>query len=220
MDVLRLEDVWKVYTNGVSYTALKGVSISIEEGEFVAVVGPSGSGKSTLLHIMGLLDTPTKGKVYLLGKDVSTLDEDSRALLRRKHIGFVFQSFNLVPFLSALENVMLPLILDGKDEDEARRRALMLLKEVGLENKADNLPNQLSGGQQQRVAIARALANDPEIILADEPTGNLDSATGERILKLFEELNKRGKTLVVVTHDEEVASAAERIVRIRDGEVV
>ena len=220
MEVIRLENVWKVYREGVETVALRGVDLSIEEGEYVSIMGPSGSGKSTLMHIMGLLDTPTKGKVYIEGRDVSRMSEDERARIRRKKIGFVFQAYNLIPSLTAVENVELPLLLDGVPREERRKVAVSLLERMGLGNRLHYYPNQLSGGQQQRVAIARALANDPRIILADEPTGNLDTKTGRKILDLFKELHEEGRTLVVVTHDPEVAREAERIVKIRDGRLV
>ena len=218
MEALRLEKVWKVYKMGsVEVEALRGVSLKIERGEFVAIMGPSGSGKSTLMNIMGLLDTPTRGKVYLMGRDVSRLGEDELAEIRGKTVGFVFQRFNLLPYLTALENVLLPtLFLGEKREDRARE----LLEAVGLGHRIHHLPSQLSGGEQQRVAIARALINDPEIILADEPTGNLDSKTGKQIMEIFRDLHKKGKTLILVTHDEEVAGYAERVVRIRDGRIL
>ncbi len=218
MEALRLENVWKVYRMGsVEVEALRGVSLKIERGEFVAIMGPSGSGKSTLMNIMGLLDTPTRGRVYLMGRDVSRLGEDELAEIRGKTVGFVFQRFNLLPYLTALENVLLPtLFLGEKREDRARE----LLEAVGLGHRMHHLPSQLSGGEQQRVAIARALINEPEIILADEPTGNLDSKTGKQIMEIFAELHKKSKTLILVTHDEEVAGYAERVVRIRDGRIL
>ncbi len=219
MEVIRLENVWKVYKEGVETVALRGINLSVEEGEYVSIMGPSGSGKSTLMHIMGLLDTPTKGRVYIEGKDVSRMKEDERAKIRRRKIGFVFQAYNLIPSLTAMENVELPLLLDGVPKERRRRIAISLLERMGLGNRLEYYPNQLSGGQQQRVAIARALANDPKIILADEPTGNLDTKTGRKILDLFKELHEEGRTLVVVTHDPEVAKEAERIVKIRDGKV-
>ncbi len=220
MGVIELENVWKVYINGVKTPVLKGITLNIEEGEYVSIMGPSGSGKSTLLNIMGLLDSPTEGRVILKGMDVSRLDENSKAEIRRKYIGFVFQSFNLIPSLTALENVELPLLFEGVPKKKRERIAIKLLNEVGLGNRMYYYPNQLSGGQQQRVAIARALANDPVVILADEPTGNLDSATGEKILNLFDSLHDRGKALVVVTHDIEVAERAERVVKIKDGRLI
>ena len=199
--------------------ALRGVSLRIKDGEYVAIMGPSGSGKSTLLHIMGLLDTPTRGRVLLDGRDVSKLSEGERAVIRRRKIGFVFQAFNLIPHLTVLENVELPLMLDGVPRGERRKKAEEILKSVGLGDRLHHYPSQLSGGQKQRVAIARALINNPSIILADEPTGNLDSKTGEVILDLFDDLHGQGHTLVVVTHDEEVAERADRVIKIRDGVV-
>lgn len=218
--MLELIDIWKIYRGGVETVALKGINIKIEDGEYVAIMGPSGSGKSTLLHIMGLLDTPTKGKVVLDRTDVSTLSENERAVIRRRKIGFVFQAFNLVPHLTVIENVELPLLLDGVPRAERRRRAAKMLEEVGLSHRLYHYPSQLSGGQKQRVAIARALINNPSIILADEPTGNLDSKTGEVILNMFDKLHEDGHTLVVVTHDPEVAKRAERVIKIKDGVVV
>jgi len=199
--------------------ALRGVSLRIKDGEYVAIMGPSGSGKSTLLHIMGLLDTPTRGRVLLDGRDISKLSEGERAVIRRRKIGFVFQAFNLIPHLTVLENVELPLMLDGVPRGERRKKAEEILKSVGLGDRLHHYPSQLSGGQKQRVAIARALINNPSIILADEPTGNLDSKTGEVILDLFDDLHGQGHTLVVVTHDEEVAERADRVIKIRDGVV-
>ncbi|MDN5358866.1 MAG: putative transport system ATP-binding protein [Candidatus Diapherotrites archaeon] len=220
MGIISVRDVWKIYGEGDAATyALRGVSLDIEQGDFVAIIGPSGSGKSTLMHIIGLLDTPTKGKVLLKGKDVSTLSDDERAIMRRKTVGFVFQQYNLSPSLNALENVELPMLFAGVPKREREKRAKELLEMVGLGHRLYHYPNQLSGGQQQRVAIARALANDPEIILGDEPTGNLDTKTGEKILKIFKDLNKRGKTIVIVTHDPEIAEEAEKIVKIRDGKI-
>ncbi len=221
MPLLEARDVWKIYGSGESATyALRGVNITIDEGEFVAIMGPSGSGKSTLMHILGALDVPTKGKVHIMGRDVSGMNEKERAEVRRKIIGFVFQQFYLSPNLRVWENVALPLLFAGVPAEKRRKRAMELLKEVGLEEKAEKFPNQLSGGQQQRVAIARALANDPKVILADEPTGNLDSKTGKRIMELFTDLNKRGKTLVVVTHDPSIAAYAEKVYHVRDGKIV
>ncbi len=219
--IIEVRDVWKIYGEGDAQVfALRGVTLSIEKGDFIAIMGPSGSGKSTLMHILGLLDTPTKGKVIIKGKDVSTLSEDERALIRRKTVGFVFQQYNLSPSLNALENVELPMLFAGVPKEQRRKRAKELLEMVGLGHRLYHYPNQLSGGQQQRVAIARALANDPEVILADEPTGNLDTKTGERIIELFKDLHRKGKTIVIVTHDPDVASAAEKIVHIRDGKIL
>jgi len=219
--IIRAENVWKVYGRGDAATyALKGVNVDIYPGEFVAIMGPSGSGKSTLMHILGLLDTPTKGHVYVHGTDVSTLGEDERAILRRKTLGFVFQQYNLSPSLTAIENVELPMLFAGVPAEERRRRAKKLLEMVDLGNRLYHYPNQLSGGQQQRVGIARALANDPEIILADEPTGNLDTERGKKVMEIFRQLNERGKTIVLVTHDPETAKYAERIILIRDGKIL
>jgi len=218
--IIRAENVWKVYGKGdAAAYALKGVNVDIYPGEFVAIMGPSGSGKSTLMHILGLLDTPTKGHVYVHGKDVSKLSEDERAVIRRKTIGFVFQQYNLSPSLTAIENVELPMLFAGVPAKQRRERAKKLLEMVDLGNRLYHYPNQLSGGQQQRVAIARALANDPEIILADEPTGNLDTERGKKVMEIFHRLNKQGKTIVLVTHDPEIAKHAKRIILIRDGEI-
>ena len=218
MAVISVRDVWKVYGKGDAKTyALRGASLDIEKGDFVAIIGPSGSGKSTLMHILGILDTPTRGEVIIKGEEVSGLSEDERAILRRNTIGFVFQQYNLSPSLTAMENVELPMIFAGVPREERRRRAKNLLELVGLGNRLHHYPNQLSGGQQQRVAVARALANDPEIILGDEPTGNLDTKTGEKILDLLKNLNRMGKTVIIVTHDPEIAKKVKKIVKIRDG---
>ncbi len=220
--IIELKEVWKIYKmEEVDFPALQGMSLDVNKGEFLAVVGPSGSGKSTALNAIGALDVPTKGVIYLDGKDISKLSESELAQIRGKKIGFVFQSFHLVPSLSAIENVILPMIFQGYSRDERTKRAKALLNSVGLGDKLENLPGQLSGGQRQRVAIARALANDPEVILADEPTGNLDSKTGEEILKLLKSLNKNeNKTLIVVTHDDKIAKEADRIAYLADGKVV
>ncbi len=219
--IISARDVWKVYGEGDAATyALRGVSVDIYPGEFVAIMGPSGSGKSTLMHILGLLDTPTKGTVLVHGEDVSKLGEDERAIIRRKTIGFVFQQYNLSPSLTALENVELPMLFAGVPAEKRRKRAEELLRMVDLGNRLHHYPNQLSGGQQQRVAIARALANDPEIILADEPTGNLDTERGAKVMEIFHDLNRRGKTIVLVTHDPEIAKHAERVILIRDGKIL
>jgi len=216
--VLDLQNVVKTYNEG-RVQALRGVNLKVHEGDLLAVMGPSGSGKSTLMNIMGLLDIPTSGKVILDGRDVSKLSEDQLSDVRGKKIGFVFQQFNLIPTLTAIENVMLPVVFqDGKDSAK-RARAIKLLEEIGLKERENHLPRQLSGGEQQRVAIARALINDPEYILADEPTGNLDSKTGESIMKILEDLHHRGKTLIVITHDPRIAGYAHEMATIIDGQL-
>lgn len=197
--------------------ALKDVTISIQKGEYVAFMGPSGSGKSTLMNIVGALDSPTTGQYILNGKDVSNMTENELAEVRNKEIGFVFQTFNLLPRNTALENVALPLIYAGYSRSQRMDRAMKALKDVGLENRAGHRPNELSGGQRQRVAIARALVNDPSIILADEPTGNLDTKTSYDIMALFDDLHSKGNTIIMVTHEEDIARYARRIVRLRDG---
>jgi len=219
--VYRLEGVTKVYRSGeVETAALKGVDLEVRRGEYVAIVGPSGSGKSTLLYIMGLLDRPTSGRVFLEGRDVSGLDDVEASRLRSRRIGFVFQMFNLVPWLSALENVALAASIAGLPRREAYERARELLDLVGLGGRVHHRPSQLSGGEQQRVAIARALINKPSVLLADEPTGTLDSATGAQIVKLLRGLTDGGVTVVAVTHNPDVASVADRVVKLRDGRVV
>jgi len=219
--MLELIDVWKVYRTGsVEYPALRGVTLRIEDGEFVAVVGPSGSGKTTLLNLVGALDLPTKGDIVLNGTSYTSLGRSGLNELRRKELGFVFQTFNLLSHLTALENVELPLIAAGVPRSERRRRALEMLARLGMENKASKKPTELSGGHEQRVAIARALVNNPSVILADEPTGNLDSANAKNVVELLREINKReGKTILLVTHNLEIAEYADRIVRMRDGRV-
>ena len=197
--------------------ALKGVDVSVMKNEYLAMMGPSGSGKSTLMNLLGCLDTPTAGAYNLNGTDVSSLKDDELAEIRNKEIGFIFQTFNLLPRLTALENVSLPLVYAGYNSEDRKRKAQDVLEKVGLGDRLDHRPNQLSGGQRQRVAVARALVNDPSIILADEPTGNLDSKTSLDIMRLFEEIHEMGNTLIVVTHEEEVASHAHRILRLRDG---
>jgi putative ABC transport system ATP-binding protein len=205
-----------VLGNEIVYV-LKGIDLEINKGEYVALMGPSGSGKSTLMNLLGCLDTPTSGSYILNGKDVSKMHDDELAEIRNKEIGFVFQTFNLLPRTTALDNVALPMIYAGYSKSERIIRAEEVLKQVGLADRMDHQPNQLSGGQRQRVAVARALVNKPSIILADEPTGNLDSKTSEEIMKLFGDIHKLGNTVIVVTHEEEVAAYAHRVIRLRDG---
>jgi len=219
--VIQLKDVGKFYQmDEVKVQALKKIDLEVKRNEFLAIMGPSGSGKSTLLHMIGCLDRPSYGKVFLNGTDISKLSDSKLARLRGKEIGFVFQTFNLYPTLNALENVELPMMIIEKNKKERKQRALELLKLVDLENRAEHLPSQLSGGERQRVSIARALANDPQIILADEPTGNLDSKSGDEVMKIFVKLNESGKTVIVITHDQNIASHAKKIVKIKDGEII
>jgi putative ABC transport system ATP-binding protein len=216
--VLQLEGVRKRYETGaLSVDALRGVSLEVRAGEYVAVVGPSGSGKSTLMHILGCLDTPTAGRYFLAGTDVSKMDETALAQVRNARIGFVFQQFHLLPSLQAWRNVELPLLYAGMSRSERRERAMTALEQVGLADRVDHKPNELSGGQQQRVAVARALVTEPALILADEPTGNLDSASTRDVLGLLADLNAGGRTIVLITHDADVAHVARRTVRIADG---
>ncbi len=218
MQILEMKDIVKTYLMGEEeQTVLKNVNFSINEGEFISILGPSGSGKSTLMNIIGCLDMPTSGEYILNGNEVKDLEEGELARIRNKEIGFVFQQFQLLPRLSALQNVELPLIYAGVKEKERKERAQEMLIRVGLGEKLKNRPNQLSGGQQQRVAIARALVTHPTIILADEPTGALDQKTGYQIMDLFKELNREGRTIVIITHDENIAKNATRIVKILDG---
>ena len=219
--VVRITDVKRTYYMGkVEVNALRGINLNVEKGEFVSIMGPSGCGKSTLMHIVGCLDRPNSGHVHLDEVDVDELDDNSLAEIRNKKVGFVFQTFNLLPKLNAIENVELPLIYAGVGYEQRREKAKELLNIVGLSDRIYHKPSELSGGQSQRVAIARSLANDPSIILADEPTGNLDSKSGEEIIRLFRELNGRGITLIIVTHDQEIANHSKRIVRLKDGLVV
>jgi putative ABC transport system ATP-binding protein len=218
--VITLEGITKVYLAGeVEVAALKGISLHIPEGEFVAIMGPSGSGKSTLMNLIGCLDQPSSGRYILDGYDVSALTDDQLAWIRNRKIGFVFQSYNLIPRASAVHNVEMPLIYAG-DNQQRRERAMAALESVGLLQRASHLPNELSGGQQQRVAVARALVTDPAILLADEPTGNLDSESSLEIMKLLRELNQQGRTIVLITHEPDIAAFAQRVVRLRDGVIV
>ena len=216
--VIDIEGVTKLYRMGSETVhALRGISLNIRRNEYLAIMGPSGSGKSTLMNMLGCLDTPTSGRYFFSGKDVSAMIDDELADIRNREIGFVFQTFNLLPRSNALHNVELPLIYAGMTLSARRDRAAQALRDVGLGDRMDHRPNELSGGQRQRVAIARALVNNPSIILADEPTGNLDSRTGEEIMQLFEDLYALGNTIIVVTHEEDIARHARRIVRLRDG---
>ncbi|MDX2302204.1 MAG: ABC transporter ATP-binding protein [Microscillaceae bacterium] len=216
--IIETQDIGKTYIMGAEEVhALKSISITINKGEYVAFMGPSGSGKSTLMNIIGCLDTPSKGRYILNGTDVSDLSENELADIRNKEIGFVFQTFNLLPRNTALDNVALPLIYAGLGKSARNERAMQQLESVGLGDRAKHKPNELSGGQRQRVAIARALVNDPSIILADEPTGNLDSKTSYEIMDLFDQLHQKGNTIIMVTHEEDIAHYAHRIIRLRDG---
>ena len=219
--LIELKDVYKIYQMGEETVhALDGISLTVDPGEFVAIVGSSGSGKSTAMNIIGCLDVPTSGTYHLGGVDVSTMDDDQQAEIRNKMLGFIFQQYNLLPKLTLLENVEVPLIYAGVGGSERRSRAIAALEQVGLGSKLRNKPNQLSGGQQQRVSIARALVRNPPIILADEPTGALDSHTGREVLGMLQELHKQGHTVVLITHDNSIAVQAERIIRLEDGVVV
>jgi len=220
--LIKLEKVWKIYQLGkVELEILRGIDLEIAPGNFVVLLGPSGSGKSTLLNLIGLLDVPTKGKVFLEGEDTSKLSEDELAYIRGKKIGFIFQQFNLLPNLNALENVTIPMLFQGAPEGERKDRAEFLLSSVGLKERMSHRPFELSGGEQQRIAIARSLANNPDVIVADEPTGNLDSTTGQKIMEILMDLHeKENKTMIVVTHDPAIAEYSEQIVHIKDGQMV
>ncbi len=219
--VIKLKNIRKTYSNGkMEVEALRSINLEIAQGEFVAIMGSSGSGKSTLMNILGCLDTQSKGDYILDGIDVMELGSDEKAEIRSMKIGFVFQSFNLLSRTTALENVELPLVYSGMPGIERKKLASAALALVGLEQRADHIPNQLSGGQQQRVAIARAVVNNPRIILADEPTGNLDTATSYEIMKIFKELNEQGKTIIMITHEEDIASRSKRTITLRDGEII
>lgn len=218
--IIKTEDLWKTYQMGAEDVhALRGLNLEVCRNEYVAVMGPSGSGKSTFLNLLGCLDTPTKGKYYLNKQLVSELDDDNLAYIRNKEIGFVFQTFNLLPRATALHNVELPLIYNGTPASERRERAIRALEQVELEHRVSHRPNELSGGERQRVAIARALVTSPSIILADEPTGNLDSATSEEIMSLLHKLHERGNTIILVTHENDIAGHAHRLIRLRDGKI-
>ena len=220
--IISLKDVWKTYQMGeVEVNALRGLSLDVNEGDFLAITGSSGSGKSTMMNLVGCLDLPSKGSIFLDGKDISKLHESDLAKIRGKKIGFIFQQFNLIPNLSALENVMLPLDFQNLSDEDAKKKAVSLLKLVGLSDRMHHRPSQLSGGQQQRVAIARALSNDPEVILADEPTGNLDSKSGSDVMGVLEDLwNKEGKTIIMVTHDLILAERGKRKIHLKDGQIM
>jgi putative ABC transport system ATP-binding protein len=219
--MIRIENITKTYANGdINLTALKSVNLSVEKGEFTAIMGPSGCGKSTLMNVLGCLDKMTSGKYVLNGKDVSNLTDNELAYIRNKELGFVFQSFNLLPRMSILENVALPMVYAGISANERRKKALSALKKVDLSDRIKHKPNEISGGQKQRVAIARAIANSPSVILADEPTGNLDTQVTLEIMKILQQLNKEGATILMVTHEPDVAKFTKRIVRLRDGEII
>lgn len=221
-EIIKVEDVWKTYKLGeVELTVLRGVSLRVKQGSFVAIMGPSGSGKSTLLHIIGALDLPSKGKAYINGRDISQMSEDELSQIRGQKIGFVFQQFNLLHNLTALENVALPMVFQGVNEKERKKRAEKLLTSLGLEKRLNHRPSELSGGERQRIAIARALANDPDIIVADEPTGNLDSTTGKKIMDILVDLHRnQKKTIIVVTHDPNIANYTEQTINIKDGSII
>lgn len=221
MHLIDVRDVYKIYNPGENQVnALDGVSLTIDEGEFVAIIGQSGSGKSTLMNMLGLLDTPTSGEYYINGKLVEDLTDDQMSVIRNEQIGFIFQGFNLIASLTALENVELPLVYRGMKKDERREISIDALERVGLGSRMHHLPAEMSGGQQQRVAVARAIAARPPVILADEPTGNLDTRSTKDVMKILHQLKNEGRTVIVITHDNEIAEEAERVIRIRDGKVV
>ncbi len=219
--LITLEEVYKIYEmEGVTVPAINGISLEIKRGDFVALIGPSGSGKSTAMNLVGCLDTATKGNIFLGQHNIGHLSESDLAQIRGKQIGFIFQTFNLIPSLHALDNVALPMVFQGVARKARENQAAEILKQVGLANRMYHLPNQLSGGQRQRVAIARALVNDPDIILADEPTGNLDTKTGEEIMKLLQELHRKGKTIILVTHNHALTKLAHTVIKLKDGRVI
>ena len=219
--LITLQDVYKIYfMEGVNVPAINGISLEINKGDFVALIGPSGSGKSTAMNLVGCLDTATKGSILLGKHNINHLSESDLAQIRGKQIGFIFQTFNLIPSLHALDNVALPMMFQGVPRSKRQSKARQLLEQVGLAGRMYHLPNQLSGGQRQRVAIARALVNDPEIILADEPTGNLDTKTGNDIMTLLQELNRKGKTIILVTHNPDLTKLADNVIKLKDGKII
>ena len=221
MSLVEVKDLYKIYNPGENEVrALDGINLTVEKGEFLAIVGQSGSGKSTFMNMIGLLDIPTSGTYLLDGIDVSSMTDDELSEIRNKEIGFIFQGFNLISSLSAVENVELPLVYRGMKKDERHRLAVEALERVGLSHRLNHLPKQMSGGQQQRVAIARAVAARPPVILADEPTGNLDSHSGVEVMKILHELHEEGRTIILITHDNEIAKEAERVIRIQDGQII
>ena len=221
MALIEIKDVYKIYNPGENEVhALDGVNLTIDEGEFVAIIGQSGSGKSTLMNTLGLLDRPTSGEYYLSGRDVATLTDDEQSEIRNKQIGFIFQGFNLIPSLTAIDNVELPLVYRGMKKEERNRLSTEALERVGLTKRLYHRPSQMSGGQQQRVAIARAVAAKPPVILADEPTGNLDSASGREVMRILHELSEEGRTIILITHDNDIANEANRVIRIQDGKII
>lgn len=221
MSLVEVRDMYKIYNPGENEVrAIDGISLTIEKGEFVAIIGQSGSGKSTLMNMLGLLDVPTSGTYLLDGIDTANMEDDELSEIRNKEIGFIFQGFNLIPSLTAVENVELPLVYRGMKKEERNKLALEALDRVGLSHRLDHLPKQMSGGQQQRVAIARAVAARPPVILADEPTGNLDSHSGVEVMKILHELHEEGRTVILITHDNEIAKEAQRVIRIQDGQIV
>lgn len=221
MSLIEVKDLYKIYNPGENEVrALDGINLTVEKGEFLAIVGQSGSGKSTFMNMIGLLDIPTSGTYLLDGIDVSSMSDDELSEIRNKEIGFIFQGFNLIPSLNAVENVELPLVYRGMKKEERHKLALEALERVGLSHRLDHLPKQMSGGQQQRVAIARAVAARPPVILADEPTGNLDSHSSVEVMKILHELHKEGRTIILITHDNDIANEAERVIRIQDGQII